>query len=1280
MVKRSKKIDRLVYTFALSLCTIIVLLFFMDSIKAADVNLPTDYVFVFNGQDRETGTEYEMKMPEVLLNVKPKRNEWDPGTTVEWVSSEPGVVEIDHSVSSTYGSNFVKLVRKGPGYSTITAVIKYGTYSYSVSCLIKVDLQFDMQRTGMTTAKTTNEKILMINSVGQTRQIYLKYVDYTPDGEVEPVSGGAISVSAVTWESSNEGVATIDENGVVTATGSGNTTITATTNTMSKSDKPLSIKMKVIVAPSFSLTYTTKSGSTITASSYDSDKNPDAVALGVPSSFVIESNATLASNLKWEIIDCSTGKKVTDKKMDYSISEISGTVTFERVKAGTYKIYAFADPSFNTSTNAPYAYLKIIVPVDIGDLNIVMNVGDTYNLIENSNITGVGFFSKYTYIEGNPNNVLFDASTYTIKAKGKGTAKIVFEYNGSLDLFDPDYTVPDITVTVTVIDSIALSATNAVIYTKGTLLLTAVVTNPGETIVWSSNNPSVATVENGLVTGIKPGEAIITASQTINGVVKSASCVVTVQPSVSEITVEPSSKVIAIGDFVTLHAKIKPENLSNVNLKWHSSNPDVVKIVDAQPRTVTVQGLAGGTAVITAINQDNVVVGFSHISVQQPVKSISLSETNAVLKLGDKNFQIRAVVYPENAYDKTIIWTSSDTSIARVNENGVVTLLKPGKVTIIATSKSNPEVFALCNITIDVPVSGISLDEKSKTMYVGQKARLTYTLSPDTASNKIVSWTSSDSKVVSVDNKGNVTAKSVGSAVITVRTSDGGRFDTCTIKVERAADSVKLDVEKLNLAVGEYYYIKASITPADATDKTLVWESSDTKVATVDKDGKVMAKSPGMALITATSKTGGMAKCIVTVTQPVTGVMLNFTEKTIYAGQTFQLNASVEPSSASNQEVIWTSLNEKVATISKTGLVTGLTGGTTVITCKTVDGGYTAHCVVTVTEETYDIKLNYESYILGKGKSFNLVATITPETASNKKVYWVSSNEDVAVVNDRGKVTGKKVGTATITAVAADGSGAEASCEVRVVTPVEGITLNKTYVTLFVGETFSLKATIRPKEATIKEVMWTTSDSDVAIVDADGVVTAKKKGSATITAKAQDNTGIMAICEVVVYERVPATGITLQDKKITLVKGESRMMNVVLTPNNSTDKVTWSSDNNSVATVVVASDNKSGKITAKNTGTAYLTAMTESGKAATVEVVVIGLSDYELTLSQYERYNYLRVEGVDASAVKWSVDNTYVAEVDRNGNITSKGIGTATITATVNGRKLQCKVTVTKIK
>lgn len=1272
----NKRTNSLCYALIIGLCSVFAVFFFTKRIQA-DVVLPSEYYFVIDGQNKKTGTDYELKRENAIMQVSAGQS-WDPGTTVEWISSETDVIEIDNSVSSQYGSNYVRLVRNGPGYSTITAVIKYGTYSYSISCLVKVDLKIDYSNTETQPAKTTNDRIMKLDSVGQQKRIYLKYVDYESEGSITPVTGSAILASAVTWSSDNESVATVDENGLVTAVGGGKATITATTNTVSASDKALSAKLDVVVAPEFSITFTDSSNNTVTGKSYGSDKNQNAILKGVPSNFVIESNATLAKNLKWEVIDCSTGKKIAEgksSKMNYSVSEISGNVTFTGVKAGTYKIYAFANSSYNSSTNAPYAYLKIIVPIDISDINLVMNVGDSYSLIDNTNITGVGFFGSPTYIVGSQNDVLFDTSSYVIKARKEGKVTFQLMYNSSLNLFDSDYIVPVITVNVTVIDGIALSATNATIYTKGTLLLTALVTNPSESIEWSSDNPSVATVENGLVTGLKAGTATITASQTVKGVVKKASCIVTVQPTVTKIEVTPSTKILNIGDFATLHAEVTPSNLSNVTLQWKSSDEKVVKIVEANPLTATIQGLAGGNAVISAINQDNVVVGYCHVSVKQAVSSITLSETSAVLQSGQKSFQIRAIVYPENAYDKTIIWTSTDNSVAKVNDNGLVTIVKPGKATIIATSKDNPAVTAMCNITVEVPVSSVSLDEKNKTMYVGDKARLSYLLQPSDASNNTVTWTSTNPSVASVDGNGLVKAKSVGTAVIIIKTSDGSMSDYCTITVKQTASSIKLDVSKLQLKVGEYYYIKAETVPKNATDVDLTWESSDTKVATVDSDGKVMAKSQGTAFITAKLKTGGMAYCEVTVRQPVTGVMLNFTDKTIYTGGSFELSASVIPSSATNLDVTWKSSNEKVATVSKKGEVKGLTGGTAIITCTTVDGGYTASCVVLVKEAVTNITLNHDSYNLGLGKSFNLVATVTSENATNQHVIWVSSDENVAVVNDKGKVTGVKLGYATITAVAEDGSGAEASCEIRVVKPVESVTLNKTYMTLYVGDSASLKATVKPQKATIKSLIWTSSDTSVAIVDDDGVVTALKAGNVTITAKAQDSSGKKATCTLYVFDRVPSTGITLQDKKITLVQGESKIINVVLTPTNSTDGVTWSTDNAAVASV----DKKTGKITAKGTGTAYVTAMTDTGKTATVEVTVIGLNITELTLEQYTTYpNQLVVEGATGQVV-WSIDNPAVAEV-RNGYVSSRAVGKATITATVNGKKLKCKLTVVKIK
>jgi uncharacterized protein YjdB len=1268
-----KRISKLGFAAVLSLFLAFIIFDFSEErVMASGVVLPSEYYFMINGQKKPAGTEYEMTAPQVLINVT--SGGWEPSTTVEWVSSEPGVVSLE---ASSFGSNFINLVRKGPGYSTITAIIRQGTNSYSISFLVKVALSFDVQKTGLVTATTTKERILILDAPGQTKQVFLKYVDYTPEGDVVAVSGSAISASAVNWESENEGVATINSNGVVTAVGSGSTTITVTSNTMSSTDRPMAITMKVVVSPQFSLTFADPSGTEHTYHSYDNENNPLAIASGVPSNFVIESNASLGTNLKWEIYDFSTGKKLpagSSSKMTYSVSEMSGNVSFTGVKAGTYEIYAFADKDYNKNTNAPYAYLKIVVPIDVGDINIVMTVGDTYSILDNSNIPSAGIFDYSLSIN---NIITINKKTSIIEAKKKGKVTLTLSYISDYDLYDGSAIIDDIHIYVTVIDGISLSTTSAILNTKGTLQLDAIVTDHTSPIIWSTSDASTATVtDGGLVTGVKAGYVTITASQNINGIIKKATCEITVQQSVSNIVVSPATITLAIGGYTTMHATVTPNNLSGVSLQWKSSDERIVKVVEASALTATVQGVAGGHAVISAINQDNVVVGYCHVSVQQPVTSITLSETQATVALSARRLQLRAVVYPENALNKTVTWKSTDTTKATVDENGQVTLLKPGTVSIIATSADNPRATAICNLNILVPVVSVALDERAKTMYVGQTARLTYSLLPADASNNVVSWTSTNTSVATVDSTGLVSAKGVGTSVIILKTADGGYSVYCNLTVKRVATSVKFDVSELKLKVGEYYYIKTTLSPKDSTDNDLVWESSDTKVATVDANGKVTAKAAGSAIIMARTEAGGIAYCKVGVTLPVQGLLLSFSEKTIYVGQKFTIKASVTPSSASQLGVTWKSSNVKVATVSENGEVSGLIGGVAIITCSTMDGGFSATCVVTVRETVTTIKLDYENYNLGIDKTFILTATVSNETATNQNVAWSSSDDSIATVNQKGKVTGIKAGYATITATALDGSDVEASCEVRVVTPVDSITISSNYMTLYVGDNKSLTATIKPNNSTFRTAVWSSSDPSVALVDDGGRVTALKAGTATITARTQDNSGKTAICAVAVYDRVPSTGITLQDKKITMVSTEEKVVQLVLIPATSTDSYTWSTDNPAVARV----DTKSGKITARSPGTAYVTVMTDSGKTATVEVTVIGLNITELVTEEYTTYtNILEVQGA-TSAVKYTIDNPLIAVVYSNGTVSTRGVGTATITATVNGRKLTCKLIVNKMK
>ena len=732
-----------------------------------------------------------------------------------------------------------------------------------------------------------------------------------------------------------------------------------------------------------------------------------------------------------------------------------------------------------------------------------------------------------------------------------------------------------------------------------------------------------------------------------------------------------------IGGYETLHASISPSNLTGVNLEWKSSNDSIVEIVEAIGFTATIQAKRAGNVVISAINQDNVVVGYSHITVDQPVTSISLSETDVTLNLPQRSLQLRASVYPENATNKNIKWTSTDTSKARVDDNGLVTLVSPGSVSIIASSVDNPSETAICNINIEIPVVSVSLDERTKTMYVGQSSRLTYIVLPVNASKNGVTWESTDTSVVTVDNSGRLTARGVGTAVVILRTLEGGHSVYATINVRQVPSGVSLNVSQLDLDSGETYRLRPSFTPVNSTDTHLTWESSDTGVATVSDDGVIEARADGTAIIFAKTETGATAHVTVNVTQPVEGLILNFSEKTIYVGQKFEMRASVNPSSASDLAVSWKSSNTDVATIDKNGLVTGIKGGVTVITATTEDGGFKDSCVVMVRELISEISLNHTQYVLGVGKTVNLTATVTNEAATHQDVRWVSSNSSIASVNQRGKVTGLKIGDATITAIAKDGSQVEAYCEIEVVRPITRITLDRNFMTMYVGDTRKINAKVTPSNATYKNPIYTSSDEDIAIVTEDGNIIGVSAGTVTITAKAPDNSNKSAVCVVTVNNRVPATSITVMERRVTMVPGESKYVQVALNPANSTDSLTWSSDNASVARV----DSKTGKITARNTGTALITVMTDSARIATIEVTVMGLNRTSLTLQQYSRYEFLTVEGA-TSPVNWSIDNPQVAVLRRQGNsviVESRAVGKATITARVNGQNLRCNLTVTKI-
>lgn len=294
------------------------------------------------------------------------------------------------------------------------------------------------------------------------------------------------------------------------------------------------------------------------------------------------------------------------------------------------------------------------------------------------------------------------------------------------------------------------------------------------------------------------------------------------------------------------------------------------------------------------------------------------------------------------------------------------------------------------------------------------------------------------------------------------RTKTYGKYNTRGVSVTLPKVKVsKLTLNRTSVSLtkkGQTYQLKATASPSNATTKSVTWKSSNTRVVTVNSAGRLTAVGNGSATITATAKDGSKKKvtCKVTVKIPtvvkVSRVSLNKNDLALTSkGQSYQLNATVAPSNASNKSVKWTSGNPKVATVSSSGKVTAVANGNTTITATAADGsGKKDICAVTVNipkpadptptptpsvVKVSSVSLNPSSLSLTKkGQTARLSATVSPSNATNKSINWSSSNNNVATVSN-GMVTAVGNGSATITATAADGSGKRASCSVTVNIP-----------------------------------------------------------------------------------------------------------------------------------------------------------------------------------------------------------------------------------------------------
>ena len=303
-------------------------------------------------------------------------------------------------------------------------------------------------------------------------------------------------------------------------------------------------------------------------------------------------------------------------------------------------------------------------------------------------------------------------------------------------------------------------------------------------------------------------------------------------------------------------------------------------------------------------------------------------------------------MYPDNATIRALTFMSSDETVARVEANGLVTALRAGKATITATAASGKK--ASLRLTVTQPVTGISLSGSGILVNAGSSQRLSALVEPADATDKKVKWSSSDSSVARVSSNGTVSGRKAGTAVVTA-TSSNGLTASCAVTVLQPVKRIALNSTRLKLSRGHTFQAIATPSPADATDKTLAWTSSNPAVATVDETGLIAGLMDGSCVITVTAASGKSAAIKVTVTSVrATGVNLDRAAATLMLGEQLALSASVLPDNATDKAVRFSSSDAAIASVDQNGLVTARQAGQATITASSADGSRQAQCRVTV--------------------------------------------------------------------------------------------------------------------------------------------------------------------------------------------------------------------------------------------------------------------------------------------------------------------------------------------
>ncbi len=526
------------------------------------------------------------------------------------------------------------------------------------------------------------------------------------------------------------------------------------------------------------------------------------------------------------------------------------------------------------------------------------------------------------------------------------------------------------------------------------------------------------------------------------------SSTIVVTPAISGLSIDTASKELTLGSASTDNFEIKATVTGggtdpNVSLIASVDQPAVAAIDTSKLITegkVKVNALSVGTAIVTIRARGTELSYTCTVTVKKAptdVSSLVLDKSSLSLPVNG-TYTLTATVGPDDATDKSITWTSASPSDVSVDSTGTVKVLRNYTGDVVITAKTNSgSITQTCKVSVNsIKVDGIAISDTSATLYKGSWKQLSAVITPSGAADPAVTWSSSDSDIVKVDSTGKITAVGtktsgttvINEAIITAQSSNASVFATCTVKVLDAVliTSLTLNKSELALNVGDEEILTVTGSPSNATNKTLLWTSSNPDVASVS-GGKVIAAAKGTTVVKAeaTDGSGKYVSCVVTVNNiQILNVYLDKSSLDLSEGDTAKITATIYPSNATTSTLKWTSSNTSVATVdSKGNIVAGATKGYAIITASATDGsGKFAECVVLSKPKVHvtGLTINYGTTLdLLANDSTYLKATVLPANATAATVTWSSSAPAIASIDAAsGLLKGLALGEATITATA----------------------------------------------------------------------------------------------------------------------------------------------------------------------------------------------------------------------------------------------------------------------